>query len=537
MVGVMIAVALTLTGSSLMVAGVTYNFADACVAGPPCECYKKTEYTKDEPDGFEVSVLDCSDKRISAVPFFRQLENVTVDRVFLQNNRIAVVPKDAFFGLSASLIDLSGNKIDTIEENAFRGLETRLTTLRLGSNRLSTWPISAVSSLESLQTLDLLSNEEIYQLPWNSFRGLTSLRKLDLGNCAEGFQIHDEAFEPIQETLKQLMLHHCALTEVPKALSVLGNVEILRLPRNRFSSLTSESFQGLHSLKTLDLTGNANLSSSESFPPDSFAEVGETLELLDLTGIGLTRIPTIFTPLEKLKSLYLSRNQISSIERGTFSVLTSLEKLYIDNNPLDYSQGMFDGLKESLTFIKVASQNISRLPNPELTSLRGLRTVDASHNAFGELPGDFAEGIPATDYHLSNSDITKISPTAFSGKSSQVSLTLQGNSLETLDFVQDPCYYWRIDVTDNPILCDCHTYRLSKYPHLLVKGTCAKPDFVEGLAIGSTEFDNTMYWRCVDHFFEDTKLCSKWWLSAGSWVRQSPATITLSLLTVLSFLR
>lgn len=71
---------------------------------------------------------------------------------------LVFLTQDAFKGHNIQMLDLSHNQIETINNNAFRGLENKLYQLSLNNNVLSRIPARQTSYLQQLQYLYLRHN-------------------------------------------------------------------------------------------------------------------------------------------------------------------------------------------------------------------------------------------------------------------------------------------------------------------------------------------------------------------------------------------
>uniref|UniRef100_H3CVJ5 Leucine-rich repeat-containing G-protein coupled receptor 4 n=1 Tax=Tetraodon nigroviridis TaxID=99883 RepID=H3CVJ5_TETNG len=93
--------------------------------------------------------LDLSYNRITEVPTLQAC--VRLQEINLQHNRIGLIDRDTFQGLSAlRLLDLSRNEIRVIHKDAFLSLSA-LTNLDLSMNSLTLIPTTGLSSLSQLK--------------------------------------------------------------------------------------------------------------------------------------------------------------------------------------------------------------------------------------------------------------------------------------------------------------------------------------------------------------------------------------------------
>ena len=155
---------------------------------------------------------------------------------------------------------------------------------------------------------------------------------------------------------------------------------------------------------------------------------------LDLSGLGLTKIPTELATITHLRDMYLSKNELSKIE-GLPEGLTSLD---LSKNELS----KIEGLPESLTSLDLSGNEISKIEGfPEgLTSLdlsdnrvskieglpESLTSLDLSGNRLSKIEG-FPEGLTSLD--LSDNEISKIEGLP----ESLTSLDLSGNEISKIE--------------------------------------------------------------------------------------------------------
>ena len=94
------------------------------------------------------------DSRLTYVP--RGINKISSLRSLdLEGNNITELYPYSFYGASITSLSLASNRLATLTENAFLGLEGNLRSLSLKGNRIRHFPSSAVKNLQSLQTLNL----------------------------------------------------------------------------------------------------------------------------------------------------------------------------------------------------------------------------------------------------------------------------------------------------------------------------------------------------------------------------------------------
>ena len=80
---------------------------------------------------------------------------VTLRSLDLEGNNITELYPYSFYGASITSLSLAANRLSTLTENAFLGLEGNLRSLNLGANRIKNFPSSAVKNLQNLESLTL----------------------------------------------------------------------------------------------------------------------------------------------------------------------------------------------------------------------------------------------------------------------------------------------------------------------------------------------------------------------------------------------
>ncbi|MEH1793142.1 leucine-rich repeat domain-containing protein [Nostoc sp.] len=114
----------------------------------------------------------------------------------------------------------------------------------------------------------------------------------------------------------------------------------------------------------------------------------DKVKKLDLSGEGLTTLPSEIGQLTNLRSLHLSRNQLSSLP-SEFGQLTNLQSLNLGSNqlsslPLEIVQ------LTNLQFLNLNDNQLSNLP-PEIVQLTNLQTLYLRSNQLSSLPPEFGQ--------------------------------------------------------------------------------------------------------------------------------------------------
>ena len=119
----------------------------------------------------------------------------------------------------------------------------------------------------------------------------------------------------------------------------------------------------------------------------------------------------------------------STFEAGIFRGYKNLRILKIENSPLPrIEDGAFDGLQDSLEYLKLDHCSVKRLPR-DLGALTRLQIIDISGNEITELPSSMSRLTKLHTLDASFNQIENLTPGLFSGMDSLVRLHLGANKL------------------------------------------------------------------------------------------------------------
>ena len=159
-----------------------------------------------------------------------------------------------------------------------------------------------------------------------------------------------------------------------------------------------------------------------------------SLTRLYLNNNSLDTLPAgVFDELTSLTRLYLNNNSLDTLPAGVFDELTALELLWLQHNSLStLPAGVFDGLT-ALTHLQLYNNSLSTLPAGVFDELTALKWLHLRNNSLSTLPaGVFDELTALTHLWLRSNGLTTLPAGVFDGLTALTTLDLFDNSLSTL---------------------------------------------------------------------------------------------------------
>lgn len=418
-------------------------------------------------------VIDCQSKGLDKVPNFLNFIGEEFDCLNLGNNKISSLGRDAFKGLSVRRIDLSNNPdLTSFSNYAFNGVQG-LQVLLIENGRLSSVPV-AFQTLTEIQELHL-KNNKIRRLPENAFKAMTGLRYLDLSKNKAEFLRPFTSFQTLTQ-LEHVNLEENGLYNMPiEALRDSPNISTLILSHNKIRLMPLDALRTLTRLSRLELVGNPlNLPAGALFP-------GLNLDILSIGDCNLAAItPEVLSTIRQVRNLTIRGCQVTSIPRGTFKMLNNLQYLDISGNPITLTADIFYGVENKLTTLKLDKLNLREYPLKLLARFPRLKDISLNHNNITFLPGGIFKNLPyrGSRIYVENNMIRKVSNHVVDGAQKPVSLFLANNKIKSLAFiVHHPCHFDHtyVDLSGNPVHCNCKTYRMVQHKIFDLIGTCHTP--------------------------------------------------------------
>ena len=322
-------------------------------------------------------------------------------------------------------IDLSYNNIHEIHDDAFAGVQTAITILKLNNNGLKTLP-DALAKLTNLTDLEIQSNPiktfsgmvmssigpsleiltmgSVEMTEWpQEFQYLTNLNTLKVFDIM-ATDLPEDAFDGSADTLKNLQITNTMLWEVPHAICNLTMLEGLQYNHNR----------------------NAN--DSASILPNCSSTL-ITVTSAGFIGNGLTELPDILNDFSNLSTLYVVGNTgLTSINWQTIPDNTRLSNLYLYNNGFRVFPTDVDNIR-TLKYLDLHNNNITILHKSDVKGLTNLMRLNLNGNPLRFIELDALQNLPNLLYlSLDNTHLKSI-PQAITFSTSITTISLKNDDV------------------------------------------------------------------------------------------------------------
>ena len=283
----------------------------------------------------------------------------------VSNNRVDQLDHAELDTLSGLLkMSLANNRLKSLP--SYFGAYQALRSLNVSSNFLEKFP-AFLCDLRSLVELDLSFNT-IDQLP-DEIGNLKNLEKLLITNNRLSHSV-PQAFDGLI-SLRELDIKFNGITSID-IISELPKLEILYADHNGISAFTGK-FERLRQLK-LNSNPLNRFEIEESLP---------TLKTLNLSNAQLASIDSVFQHIPNLENLILDKNYFVSLP-AQLGTLLKLEHFSIANNSVGELPSQIGCLTE-LRVLNVRGNNISKLPM-EIWWAKKLEVLNASSNVLDHFP-------------------------------------------------------------------------------------------------------------------------------------------------------
>ena len=396
------------------------------------------------------SIITCRHAGLNRLP------NLLSTTMFLDfdHNHVSTLRNGTFANAPRiEMLNLQDNEIQTIESGTLSTL-TELHTLLLGRNLLSSLPVDLFVKTLRLEILDLRDNifaviPDVVLAPLHSLRVFNlSYNYLESPHLGPGFS-----------STKQLRVLDLSgnnfISLEPKAFRVLRSwsndiPHALNLSRCNIHHIHRQTLRNLLHLDSLSLAGNPAISSKELNA--SIQDLSNSrLHRISLSGLNISDIYQFFRNFQHpgLQVLYLSRNIIQNIRRGTFYHLIQIRELDLSHNKVRSMEGL--STLTQLKTLHLSHNELHYLDPIWLESFHNLESLDLSNNALTQMDEEPFQNL----FYLQQLDISsnKISRlTIMGGLESLNVLLAQDNILSDLSFVSRLRQLKYLDVSHNVVM-------------------------------------------------------------------------------------
>ena len=349
-----------------------------------------------------------------------------VDVLILENNNIPHLPSRAFGSVKVNRLFLENNRIQTIDRNAFAGIENYLTEIFIKEPELKQLPRDSIDFLKKL-TIFSIDSSQINEMP--TVVGLPSLKLFKI----DGSNITDIPAHSLK-SLPGLRYLHVANGHLRRLdVGVLENLPYLVLANftgNEISWIHPRAFRYMEQMEELVLSGN---SIRDAVMVGQAVKVIKTIKKLDLSGNEIEKVrDDSFQDIISLEELSLAGNKFALLHRAAFHRLPRLRRVDLSNNQIRSFHSEAFSETPLVEELLLANNRINRVTDVSfmIDSLPYLRFLDLSKNLIGDIPYGALRGYPALErLYLSENQITELSQDAFQDLPSLTSLLLDQNKL------------------------------------------------------------------------------------------------------------
>ncbi|KAM8972039.1 uncharacterized protein RCH25_017652 [Pelodytes ibericus] len=311
----------------------------------------------------------------------------------------------------------------------------KIKIIQLQGNNYTEFRVDTFLNCTFLKVLDV-SHNFFEHVPMSTFQHLGSLQQLSLSNNMLSSIPADLSTTMSLERM-DLSYNHLSVVFLNESKSY-NNLKSLDLSGNKMYLFYSSSL-GVWHLQSLNLGDNHLLDITHSFKA--------SLKLLDSLWLRKNKLSSLssntFKNLISMKYLNLIENQIEEIENGAFVGLGNLHSLLLGSNKLTqnvFTTHIFDGL-QSLYELQLFSNYLhydssKELDIPPFLELRSLKliTLNSQANGMENLPANMFDGLVSLEkVHAGNLALIYIDPTTFTYTPNVRELDISNNHFLKLD--------------------------------------------------------------------------------------------------------
>lgn len=188
--------------------------------------------------------------------------------------------------------------------------------------------------------------------------------------------------------------------EVAPALSSLNNLVRLDISHNRLTGDPAAAIIPLFNLKEISV-GNNNFAFADL---NTFLQNFPTLQVLDLSQLILTAVPSNISTLTSLESLNISNNTISQ-NFGALSAFANLKELNFSGNQLTQIPSQLSSLT-GLTSLDLSHNLFATSYSAALSSLKNLEWLSLADNQITAFPTELSQLKKLVHFNISDNKIS-----------------------------------------------------------------------------------------------------------------------------------
>ena len=207
---------------------------------------------------------------------------------------------------------------------------------------------------------------------------------------------------------------------------LVDNVGSLDLSGEGIGALRKEDFEGLTSLHTLDLSGNA----LDHLPADLFEPLDFSMRTLKLNGNPLGALPAgLFDGLTGIQELDLADTGLTELPAGLFADLDSLQELRLVENRLRaFPAAALADVAGTLRELFMRDNDIPSIAAGALDGMTRLRKLELQDNALASLPaGLFDDATELRELKLNDNALASLPDDLLRPLTKLEVVRLQGN--------------------------------------------------------------------------------------------------------------
>ena len=362
-------------------------------------------------------------------PFAFQNFNV-INSTSLNGNIIKEIDEDAFKDAKIRELSIRDCFLTSIDQKAFRGLETSLQRLDLSFNNLNTLPEHLLDKFDYLKTLILgdnplsfkpsevlsgfrytletisLAGEKMGAVPVKEMNSIRNLRSMSL--CSLDEKVSSDDFEGFGAALETLILSKNKLkTIASNAFLHIPGLKSLDLSENRISKIENDAFVDIaSSLTHLYMPNSLSLSSLPSEPFKKLLSVRS----IDLSNNRITTVPAdFFHSMKELAVINLQDNSIDKIEKHLFDRTPHLVNLFFGFNYITTLEtATFVDMPE-LKMLHLEDNKIKRIAKGAFQNIENLESINLEGNLISEIDAEAFHNLPKLEVlNLAWNKLTKL---------------------------------------------------------------------------------------------------------------------------------